>query len=223
MLVIFDLDGTLLNTIADLAEAANYALHENGYPQHSPAAYPYFVGRGVTRLLERVLPEDARTPDNVDRMRESFLKYYGEHLTKHTKPYRGIEDLLHRLRDNGIDVAVASNKYQEAVSRLIGHFFGDVEWAAVWGHREDMPVKPDPSIVFGILSECPTEKAQVIYVGDSGVDMDTARRAGLTSVGVTWGFRTEKELNDHGADYVVNTPAEILLLALKAKSGEALS
>lgn len=223
MLVIFDLDGTLLNSIADLAEAANFALRDNGYPQHSPAAYPYFVGNGVTRLLERVLPEDARTPENLERMHDSFLKYYNEHLTTHTRPYRGIEDLIHRLRENDIAIAVASNKYQEAVSKLIEHFFGDDEWAAVWGHRENMPVKPDPSIVFGILSEYPTEKAQVIYVGDSGVDMDTARRAGVTSVGVTWGFRTEQELRDHGADYVVNTPAEILLLALKAKGGEPLS
>lgn len=223
MLVIFDLDGTLLNSIADLAEAANFALEENGYPKHSPAAYPYFVGGGVARLLERVLPEDARTDENLARMNESFLNYYGEHLTTHTRPYRGIEELLRRLRDNDINIAVASNKYQEAVSRLIEHYFPDVEWAAVWGHREGLPVKPDPSIVFGILTECPTQKAQVLYVGDSGVDMDTARRAGLTSVGVTWGFRTEKELADHGADYIVNTPAEILLLALKAKAGDPLS
>lgn len=223
MLVIFDLDGTLLNTIADLASAANHALHRAGFPQHSPAAYPYFVGNGVTRLLTRVLPEDERTDENVKRLREYFVEYYGSHLTAHTQPYPGIVDLLHRLRENDIQVAVASNKYQAAVSELIEFFFPDVEWAAVCGQRDGIPVKPDPSIVFGILSECPTPKAEVIYVGDSGVDMETARRAAVTSVGVTWGFRTEQELRDNYADHIVSNPDDILALALEAKSGHELS
>lgn len=223
MLVIFDLDGTLLNTIADLAEAANHALRECGFPQHSPAAYPYFVGNGVTRLLERVLPEDERTPENVEAMRHHFMDYYGSHLTNHTAPYPGISELLRSLRDNNIEIAVASNKYQKAVTELINTFFPDVEWAAVHGQREGIPVKPDPSIVFSILSECPTPKSQVIYVGDSGVDMETARRAAVTSVGVSWGFRSEKELRDHFADFIVSDPDRILELALKAAEGIELS
>lgn len=223
MLVIFDLDGTLLNTIADLAEASNYALEKCGFPVHSPAAYPYYVGNGVRRLLERVLPDDDRTPENVDRMHRRFVEYYGVNLTRHTEPYTGIPELLRDLRDNDIQIAVASNKYQAAVSELITHFFPDVEWAAVHGQREGIPVKPDPSIVFSILSECPTPKTEVLYVGDSGVDMVTARRASVTSVGVTWGFRSEKELRENYADHIADTPERILRLALEAKDGHELS
>lgn len=217
MLVIFDLDGTMLNTIADLAEAANYALEKCGYPKHSPVAYPYYVGNGVRKLLERVLPEDERTAENVELMFGHFIEYYGKNLTRYTEPYPGISQLLRDLRDNDIDIAVASNKYQAAVEELIGHFFSDLEWASISGQREGVPVKPDPSIVFGILSECPTPKAKVLYVGDSGVDMVTARRAGVTSVGVTWGFRGEKELRENYADHIVESTDEILRLALEIK------
>ena len=111
MLVIFDLDGTLLNTIADLASAANYALEQCGYPTHAPEAYPYFVGNGVRRLLERVLPEDARTPETIEKMMKHFRTYYEVHMADLTRPYPGIEELLHKLREAGISVAVASNKY----------------------------------------------------------------------------------------------------------------
>lgn len=224
MLVIFDLDGTLLNSIADLAAAANYALRRAGYPEHSPEAYPYFVGNGVRRLLERVLPEDQRSESNVERLRGYFIEYYGVHLTDFTRPYPGIGELLSELRRRGVSVAVASNKYQVAVERLIMHFFPHIEWAAVEGQKEGVPVKPDPSVVFGILLKCPTDKSDVVYVGDSGVDMDTARRAAVTSVGVTWGFRSEAELNDHYADYVVSDPRQILeIVDRKMKTGEELS
>jgi len=210
MLVIFDLDGTLLNTIADLASASNYALTMTGYPTHAPEAYPYFVGNGVRRLLERVLPEDARTSETVDTMIKHFRHYYDVHMADLTKPYPGIEELLHQLREEEVAVAVASNKYQLAVERLIHHFFPSVEWAAIEGQKEGVPVKPDPSIVFEILSKYPTPKAEVVYVGDSGVDMDTAHRAGVTSVGVTWGFRPVYELTEHYADAIAHKPERIL-------------
>lgn len=223
MLVIFDLDGTLLNTIADLAEAANHALSEAGYPTHSLSAYPYFVGNGITRLIERVLPEDERNEDNVALVRSYFMAYYSKHLTEHTRPYDGINDLLGRLREADIQIAVASNKYQHAVEELISHYFGHLEWAAIRGQNEGIPTKPDPSIVFDILNQCPTPKAQVLYVGDSGVDMVTARRASVTSIGVTWGFRSEQELRDNYADHIAHTPERILRLALECKNGRELS
>lgn len=213
MLVIFDLDGTLLNTIADLAAAANYALEQAGYPTHSSEAYPYFVGNGVSKLLERVLPEDMRSAENVEKLRVYFKEYYGANMTRHTRPYEGIQDLLSALRERGINVAVASNKYQTAVDKLVRHYFPTIEWAAIEGQKEGVPVKPDPSIVFEILSKCPTPKSQVLYVGDSGVDMDTARRAGVISIGVTWGFRPEKELRSHFADNIVSATQQILELA----------
>lgn len=223
MLVIFDLDGTLLNTISDLAAASNHALERAGYPMHSPEAYPYYVGNGVRRLMERVLPEEARTPEEITRVLGFFTEYYGEHLYTFTQPYPGIPELLEELRRNDIDIAVASNKYQAAVGKLIDHFFGSLRWSAIEGQKEGVPVKPDPSIVFEILSECPTPKRQVLYVGDSGVDMVTARRAGVTSVGVTWGFRPEKELRDNYADHIATRPDRILSLALDLKAGEELS
>lgn len=223
MLVIFDLDGTLLNTIADLAAASNHALGRAGYPMHSPEAYPYYVGNGVRRLMERVLPEEARTPEEITRVLGFFTEYYGEHLYTFTQPYPGIPELLDELRRNDIDIAVASNKYQAAVGKLIDHFFGHLRWSAIEGQKEGVPVKPDPSIVFEILSECPTPKRQVLYVGDSGVDMVTARRAGVTSVGVTWGFRPEKELRDNYADHIATRPDRILSMALDLKAGEELS
>lgn len=137
-------------------------------------------------------------------------------MTDCTRPYPGIVELLDSLRAQGIAVAVASNKYQAAVSRLIHHFFPMVDWAAIEGQKEDVPTKPDPSIVFEILGNVPTPKGDVLYVGDSAVDMETARRACVESVGVTWGFRPVKELTDAHAEHIVNTASEILALAMSA-------
>ncbi len=209
-LVIFDLDGTLLNTIADLGAATNYALRNSGYPEHSISAYPMFVGNGVTRLIERALPEDERSPENVTALREKFREYYDEHLADATVPYPGIPEMLHELNDMGVKMAVASNKYQNAVETLIQRFFPDIPWAAVEGQKEGVPVKPDPSIVFEILGKVPTRKSKVLYVGDSGVDMETARRACVDSCGVTWGFRPLKELKEPHADNITDTPDGII-------------
>ncbi|MDE7026019.1 MAG: HAD family hydrolase [Paramuribaculum sp.] len=212
-LVVFDLDGTLLNTIADLATATNQALKACGFPTHATDVYKNLVGGGITKLFERALPEDMRTPKNVERLRPHFLEYYNAHSCDLTEPYPGIVELLQELRSNKISVAVASNKYQSGVDRLVRHYFPTIEWAAIEGQKEGVPVKPDPSIVFEILGKCPTPKAEVLYVGDSGVDMETARRAGVYSVGVTWGFRTAEELRAHYADKIVDSPNQIFELA----------
>ena len=209
-LVIFDLDGTLLNTIEDLGHAANYALEKNGFATHSMASYRFFVGNGVRRLITRVLPEDERDSDTVDMLLRDFTEYYDEHNTDFTKPYAGIPELLMDLRDKNVRMAVASNKYQAAVDRIIGHFFGDVDFVAVEGQKEGVNVKPDPSIVFSILARARVPKAATLYVGDSGVDMETARRACLDSVGVAWGFRSEKELVEYHAGAIVHKPLDIL-------------
>ncbi|MDE6453128.1 MAG: HAD family hydrolase [Muribaculaceae bacterium] len=215
-LVIFDLDGTLLNTIADLGAAANHTLSAMGYPTHAPEAYPMLVGGGVRRLMQRALPDTAGADDTVvDRALEIFRAYYGQHLADLTQPYPGIPALLDELTARGIRVAVASNKYEAAVRTLVERFFPDVEWAAVCGQTEGVPVKPDPSVVFRVLSQSPTPKAEVLYVGDSGVDMETARRACVDSVGVTWGFRSAAELRAHYAVHIVSDPSQILDLALK--------
>lgn len=209
-LVIFDLDGTLLNTIQDLGMAANYALEQSGYPTHQLSAYPFFVGNGVSRLLERVLPEFARSEQEITSLRRKFMEYYGDHNTDYTRPYDGILELLTKLQEMGVKLAVASNKYQSAVDKLIRYYFPSIKWAAIEGQKDDYPVKPDPSIVFDILSKVPTPKADVLYVGDSGVDMETARRACVESVGVTWGFRPVEELRQFYADHIVDDAEQIL-------------
>lgn len=209
-LVIFDLDGTLLNTIEDLGQAANYALERNGFATHSMASYPYFVGNGVRRLVTRVLPEDARDDETVDHVLGDFMEYYYEHCTDYTKPYNGMPELLQDLNDKGVAMAVASNKYQEAVSKIIPHYFPNINFVAIEGHREGVNVKPDPSVVFAILAAARAAKAETLYIGDSGVDMETARRACIDSVGVTWGFRSKKELVEYHANVIVNNPIDIL-------------
>lgn len=209
-LVIFDLDGTLLNTIDDLGTATNHALEAEGYPTHSLDAYPMMVGNGVSRLIERALPEEHRTLATVERLRERFKEYYDSHLADHTKPYPGIPELLAGLQSRGVAIAVASNKYQEAVTRLMEVYFPDINFVAAEGNRPGVPTKPDPSIVFDILSTHPTPKSETLYVGDSGVDMETARWACIESVGVTWGFRPVSELRDHHADHIIYNPTDIL-------------
>lgn len=207
-LVIFDLDGTLLNTIADLGNACNYALREMGYSGHAISTYNYMVGNGVRKLVERAVPDaDEQT---VDKLLALFREYYDEHCTDQTAPYPGIPELLETLTEMGVAVAVTSNKYQAAVDKIISYYFPEIQFAAVMGQIEGRPVKPDPSIVFAALNIHPTPKAQVLYVGDSGVDMETARRACVESAGVTWGFRPVSELRRAYADNIVTEPSEIM-------------
>ena len=214
-LVIFDLDGTLLNSIDDLGDATNYALSQCGFPTHDISAYPMFVGNGITKLLERALPSECRENATIEKMRAHFLEYYDNHNTQYTKPYNGIPQLLKTLSSQGINLAVASNKYHEAVVKLTKYYFPHENWVAIEGHKNGIATKPNPAIVFNILQKCPTPKDQVLYIGDSGVDIDTACRAEIKSIGVTWGFRSEEELRAHNANYLANTPDEIYQIISK--------
>ena len=193
-LVIFDLDGTLLNTIADLAESANYALKQLDYPTHPVDAIRTFVGNGINKLLERALPAHEQTEENIMRMRSHFVPYYDIHNADLSTPYPGIVSLLEDLQAKGILIAVASNKYQEATVKLVKQYFPNIDFVEILGQREGINVKPDPSIVFDILKKANVSKEDVLYVGDSGVDMQTAINAGVDAVGVTWGFRPQAEL-----------------------------
>ncbi len=209
-LVIFDLDGTLLNTIGDLAKACEVVLQRRQLPQHTFEEYCSFVGNGIMRLVERALPEELRTPEFVAEVRRDFVEYYTAHIDTLTRPYEGITELLGELSRRGIRVAVASNKFQAGTEKLVGLFFPDTEFAAVLGQREGVALKPDPQIVDDILSLTGVERDKVLYVGDSGVDMQTARAAGVRSVGVSWGFRSREELVENHADHIADHPAEIL-------------
>lgn len=212
MLVIFDLDGTLLDTIDDLASATNHALGACGFPIHTVEACRRFVGNGVYKLLERALPEDARTPQNIADMRKAFFAYYDEHLTDETRPYEGIEQLFTTLQTRGIKLAVCSNKYQRATQHLMAHFFPTIQFACVLGQRENMALKPHPQMVDEILRIAQEEKGNCIYVGDSDVDMQTAQNAGIKACAVTWGFRSREELAAYRPAYLVDSPAQILML-----------
>lgn len=214
-LVIFDLDGTLLNTIADLGEATNHALSSLSLPTHPIEAYTMMVGNGVARLIERALPPEMRTQASVERALVPFREYYDAHCIDRTVPYPGIPELLRELTSREIKLAVTSNKYQTAVTKIISHFFPDIPFVAVLGNQPGVPTKPDPSIVFAALNICPTPKAKVLYCGDSAVDMETARRAGVESVGVGWGFRPVSELRRAYANHIVTDPDEILTIASK--------
>lgn len=166
------------------------------------------VGNGVRKLIERAQPD--ADPDTIEKILSVFKEYYDVHCIDDTKPYTGIPELLQELTDRGVAVAVASNKYQDAAERIVRHYFPDIPFVSIQGQREGRPAKPDPSIVFEILAGYPTPKADVLYIGDSGVDMETARRACVESVGVSWGFRPASELREAHADNIVSNPADIL-------------
>lgn len=211
-LVIFDLDGTLLDTIDDLAVSSNYALHQYHFPEHTLQEYRYFVGNGITKLIERTLPADSRQPEIIVKLRETFVTYYQQHKTDLTRPYPGIPELLAQLKEEGLLLAVASNKYHQGTVELIHHYFGKEVFTIVLGQRENIAVKPHPAIVEEILQKTGISKSQTLYVGDSGVDMQTAHNSGVISAGVTWGFRPLAELEENGACHIVNHPEELLPL-----------
>ena len=211
-LVIFDLDGTLLNTIADLANSTNYALKVLGYPIHEPDKYNFMVGNGINKLFERALPDGEKTEENVLRVRQEFVPYYDQHNADKSRPYPGVTELLETLQTAGMQLAVASNKYQTATEKLIAHYFPNIKFTAVFGQREGIPVKPDPIRVKEILQIAKVQEEETLYVGDSGVDMQTAINAGVTSCGVTWGFRPRTELESFHPDHIVDNAEEIKLL-----------
>ncbi|MCI1647205.1 MAG: HAD family hydrolase [Bacteroides sp.] len=214
-LIIFDLDGTLLNTIADLAQSTNHALRILGYPTHEEPAYKFMVGNGINKLFERALPEQERNETNILRVRKEFIPYYDLHNADKSMPYPGISQLLDTLQDKGYQIAVASNKYQSATTKLIKHYFPKIHFSAVLGQREGVPAKPDPSVIYEILSSTGKSKEDILYIGDSAVDMQTARNAGVTSCGVTWGFRPKRELEEFHPTYLVDRAEEILSIILQ--------
>ena len=211
-LVIFDLDGTRLDTIGDRAVACNASLAMRGLPQHSYDDYCGFVGNGIMRLVERALPEPLRTPENVALMRADFVRCYTEHIDARTRPYEGVPELLAVLSQRGLRLAVASNKFQAGTEKLVRRFFPGIAFDPVFGQREGVPLKPDPAVAETILALTETPPGQALFVGDSGIDILTAKAAGIRSAGVTWGFRSRTELEEAGADHIVDRAEEILAL-----------
>lgn len=209
-LVIFDLDGTLINSLDDIANAGNYILSKHGFPTHSVNAYKKFVGNGVIKLIERIIPENYRNKNFILQLTDEFSLYYSEHSEVYTKPYAGIKELLEWLLKNSIRIAVASNKNDADTKFLIKQYFPEINFAAVYGRREGVPTKPNPAIILNIMEELKIKsKEKILYVGDSDVDMKTANAAGVFGIGVEWGFRTSEELLTTGADIVINSPKDL--------------
>lgn len=209
-LIIFDLDGTLLNTIGDLADAVDYVMRSRNLPEHTNAEYRQMVGGGIKRLVERALPTElAQNEQYVEECVAQFRRYYVDNIDRHTIPYDGITELLHKLQSKGVMLAVASNKFQHGTERLVAKFFGDVEFIAIEGNREGAPLKPDPEIIHTILRKAGVERSDAVMVGDSGIDIRTAIAAGIDSIGVSWGFRFAEELYEAGATLVATSIEEL--------------
>ncbi len=207
--VIFDLDGTLVNSLEDLAAACNYALEKLGLPIHKTEKYKYFVGDGMQMLVQRILPADKRNGEVYQKCFDLFIAYYREHFCDKTVAYDGIFDLLSELKQRKIKTAVVSNKLHEMTAVVINKLLPDF-FSVTYGKQAGIAPKPNPELVnkaFGVLG---LSSKECLYVGDSGVDMQTAINSGCTPVGVLWGFRTKEELLQNGALYTVEKPSEIL-------------
>ncbi len=204
--IIFDLDGTLLNTLEDLMISTNYALTEFDFPTHSLEDIRKFVGNGVKKLIERAVPPDC-SQEVMERCLEVFKEHYSKNMYNHTKPYDSILEILKKLHDKGLKIGVVSNKFDSAVKELCKKYFSNLVDIAI-GQSDDVPKKPAPNGVFKAMKELCAETALTIYVGDSEVDVQTAKNSNLPCIGVLWGFRNRKDLA--GADYIIDNPCDIL-------------
>ena len=211
MIVIFDLDGTLLNTIDDLGYACNYALEQTGYPTFPIEEYPAKVGNGINNLIRRALPETERTEENILRVRAHFVPYYNAHNCDFTRPYKGIPELLATLKAQGHLLAVASNKYQAATEKIVEHFFPSL-FDVVFGEREGIERKPNSQIVYDIVSKLSplNAKCSSLYIGDSLVDRDTAQNAHVPFVACSWGFVPRETLLREGVTRIIDSPEEVI-------------
>ena len=206
---IFDLDGTLLDTLTDLAASTNYALREHGMPEHSVDDVRRFVGNGVRKLMERAVPDGADNP-LFDEAFATFRQHYMEHDLDTTRPYDGVPEMLATLKSRGCRIAVVSNKMMAATQELCQHFFPDTVEVAIGEHEaEGIRKKPAPDTVYAALSALGVTKDHAVYVGDSDVDIATARHAGLPCISVLWGFRDRDFLLHHGATTLVTIPSEL--------------
>lgn len=208
--LIFDLDGTLLNTLDDLTDAGNRLCAARGWPQHTPQAFRHLVGNGIPKLVERLTPEALRTPEVLQAALADFRAAYEPHMKDKTAPYPGIPELLQALRAKGVRVAVYSNKADDFARSVCEEYFGPDAFALVRGQRPGVPLKPDAAGTLALLQELGVQPDECWYIGDSDVDVLTAHNAGMRCCGVTWGFRGREELVRTGADALADTPPGVL-------------
>lgn len=217
--VIFDLDGTICNTLEDLALCTNDALAQLGLPGHPVEAYRYIVGNGVDKQMQRALTEANFTPERAERLKALFKEAYGRRWKEHTRPYDGMLPALEELHRQGYLLGVCTNKPDEFAQEMVRHCFGEV-FTLVCGNRPGIPVKPDPTLLLQMLEELGVPPEGCLYCGDSCVDMQTAKAAGVCSVGVLWGFRPRQELEENGAVFLAQTPQDLPELGRRFARGE---
>ncbi len=213
-LAIFDLDGTLVNSVADLAESVNFGLKQLHYPTHPLEDFYHYVGNGVLKLCQRALPPSAAETD-AERLLSLFNDYYAEHCLVHTRPYEGMPVALAELQSAGLKLAVASNKTTSFSQTIVTHLFSETQFAQILGGNEIRPKKPSPEILFEIMEVCGVTRAETVMIGDSDVDIQTSKNAGIDSIGCVWGFRGEAELKKAGASYIAQQPTDLPLLVFK--------
>lgn len=209
-LIVFDLDGTLINSLEDLADSANHVLEQHGFPTHPVDAYRYFVGDGVRMLIERILPKEERNDKRIGQCRQEFVDYYKIHMEDKTSVYEGITELLTELKVRRLKIAVATNKVHAAVKPLMAKYFPGIRFDSLIGQREGIPVKPAPRIMYDILKETGCQPEEAFHVGDTATDMQLAHNAGVESVGVLWGYRPLEELQAAGAKHLIGNPLDLL-------------
>ena len=207
-LAIFDLDGTLIDTIEDLGTAVNHALGLRGLPQHSIAQYRDMVGHGIRQLVMNALGPAAGDP-LTDEVLADFVDYYVAHIDVHTRPYPGMQQLLADLQKKGIRLSVASNKFQQGTEKLVREFFPDIHFVAVLGNSPELPLKPDAAVVQLIMKKAGVSREETVFVGDSATDMKTAANGGVRSIGVSWGFRPRTDLQESGAMDIADSAEEL--------------
>ena len=209
--VIFDLDGTLVDSLADLSDSVNLMLESYGFPTHEVEKYRYFVGNGSKKLMERTLPRDkAASAEFVEEALAKYKAIYKEHLLEKTRPYNGVRELLEELKSRGIPLGVCTNKHNDAALTIVKILFAPGTFEEVLGDRPGFPKKPNPATPLEIASHLGVKPDEVAYLGDTSVDMETAVHAGFLPVGVLWGFRPEEELVKSGAKILLKAPLELL-------------
>lgn len=207
--VLFDLDGTLANSLKDLADAVNYALSVDNYPLHEVEEFKMFVGDGIAKMIERALPDGYKDAETVAAVQKNFLKYYSVHYADNTASYDGVDELLCELKAMGLIIAVVTNKAQEMADLVVKKLYGDT-FEKVFGKREGVPAKPDPTLALIAMEELGVKPCECVFLGDSGMDVLTAVNSGALPVGELWGFRGREELLENGAKYIIETPKELI-------------